>query len=521
MWDPAPPKLNGEIPMEGEGRGRRFPVREKLQILEDLNMLYIRQMAMSLQDAESRRRLERELRLRDGARRLLGACSRPEQALGAAKSLLLSSSRVLALSAELQRRKQAQLRPAPSATGPSDERVPCRGTVCLSDLRIPLMWKDTEYFGNKGELHRCAVFCLLQLGAEIQDTPLVLVDRTLTDICFEGAILFPDAGPDFELRLELYGAGLGGCPPRSLATRLSTSLGRSAGRRLRSHMEGGDGDGAAPPLPAHGAPGPRFQLLAHAVLSLAEVQDGFRTHDLSIASNEDSPCLVPLYGSVCCRLTAQPRCMARPGSSGALRLEPGGRRLFCVLQGTELRCYQHPGQPERGAVPELIIAINKETHVRALERGVQGLPLALAVTNRLGREDVTHTLVAESAAEAQRWMEAFSQHFYDMSRWQQCCEELMRIEVPPPRRAPAVLPRQGSLYHELALDPSEDAVSAMLEPGTPPWLSLFEGPPPSSPQPRRGGSPGPPPRPRPRSLSLDARLSLPLRPTTPPAQSRV
>lgn len=53
--------------------------------------------------------------------------------------------------------------------------------------------------------------------------------------------------------------------------------------------------------------------------------------------------------------------------------------------------------------------------MRALERGAQGLPLALAITNRLGGEDVTHTLVAESAAEAQRWMEAFSQHFYDMS----------------------------------------------------------------------------------------------------------
>ncbi|KAM4673946.1 rhotekin [Amazona ochrocephala] len=503
--------------MEGEGRGRRFPMREKLQILEDLNMLYIRQMAMSLQDADSRRRLERELRLRDGARRLLGACSRPEQALGAAKSLLLSSSRVLALSAELQRRKEAQLRPAPSAAGPSEERVPCRGTVCLSDLRIPLMWKDTEYFGNKGELHRCAVFCLLQLGAEVQDTPLVLVDRTLTDVCFEGAVLFPDAGPDFELRLELYGAALGGCPPRSLATRLSTSLGRSAGRRLRGHMEGGDGDGAAPPLLPHGAPGPRFQLLAHTVLSLAEVQDGFRTHDLSIASNEDSACLVPLYGSVCCRLTAQPRCMARPGSSGTLRLEPGGRRLFCVLQGTELRCFGPPGPPERGA-PELVIAINKETRVRALERGPRGPPLAWAVTNRRGGADVTHTLAAESAAEARRWTEAFAQHFCDIGRWQQCCEELMRIEAPPPRGAPAVLPRQGSLYHELALDPSEDAVTAMLQPGTPPWLSLFEGPPPSPPQPRRGGSPGPPPRQRPRSLSLDARLSPPLRP---PPQSRV
>lgn len=39
------------------------------------------------------------------------------------------------------------------------------------------------------ELHRCAVFCLLRLGAEIHDTPMVLVDRTLTDICFESPIL--------------------------------------------------------------------------------------------------------------------------------------------------------------------------------------------------------------------------------------------------------------------------------------------------------------------------------------------
>ncbi|XP_017659268.1 PREDICTED: rhotekin-like [Lepidothrix coronata] len=78
---------------------------------------------------------------------------------------------------------------SPSDAGPGAERVPCRGTVCISDLRIPLMWKDTEYFRNKGELHRCAVFLLLQVGAEIHDTPTVLVDRTLTDICFEGAVL--------------------------------------------------------------------------------------------------------------------------------------------------------------------------------------------------------------------------------------------------------------------------------------------------------------------------------------------
>ncbi|TRZ05635.1 hypothetical protein HGM15179_021472, partial [Zosterops borbonicus] len=142
-------------------------------------------------EPELQRALERALRVREGARRLLPACSRPEQALETTKTLVLCDARVVAAGGELQRRQEARLRGArrPSDAGPGAERVPCRGTVCISDLRIPLMWKDTEYFRNKGELHRCAVFLLLQVGAEIHDTPTVLVDRTLTDICFEGAVL--------------------------------------------------------------------------------------------------------------------------------------------------------------------------------------------------------------------------------------------------------------------------------------------------------------------------------------------
>ncbi|NXI47260.1 RTKN protein, partial [Galbula dea] len=473
------------------------------------------------QEPEMQRKLERELRLREGALKLLGACSRPEQALEAAKGLLLCNARVLEYMAELQRRKEAQLlRPGrdrrPSDTGPPAERLPCRGTVCISDLRIPLMWKDTEYFRNKGELHRCAVFCLLRLGAEIQDTPMVLVDRTLTDICFESPILFSDAGPDFELRLELYSAGLsGGAPqgsaPRKLATRLSTSLGRSSGKRLRAAMEGGPGSppgngGTAPLLlPTPNVPGPKFHLLAHAVLSLAEVQDGFRTHDLTIASNEESSGWVPLYGSICCRLTAQPQCMGTTVCSGNLQM-----RVSDTGMGTRVGCYRDQGEAEAGLEPVLTIAVNKETRIRSTEREGGGQPHGMAVTNRYGGEEVTHTLVAKSRAEAQRWLEAFWQHFYDMSQWKQCCEELMRIEVPPPRRPPAMLPRQGSLYHEMAIDPSDDieAVTDILtrrggdrEPGPPPWLSLFEGHTPRAP------SPSPPSRRPwgpPRTRSLDA-----------------
>lgn len=69
-----------------------------------------------------------------------------------------------------------------------------------------------------------------------------------------------EAGPDFELRLELYGAcleeegALAGAPKR-LATKLSSSLGRSSGRRVRASLESASGSGSGPillPTPAVG-----------------------------------------------------------------------------------------------------------------------------------------------------------------------------------------------------------------------------------------------------------------------------
>ncbi|KAB1276525.1 Rhotekin [Camelus dromedarius] len=104
---------------------------------------------------------------------------------------------------KLQQRKEAQVLGKTgqqlSDSGPPAEHSPCPGWVCISDLRIPLTWKDTEYLKNKGDLHRWAVFLLLQLWEHIQETEMILVDRTLTDISFQ-SMLFAEAGPDFELR---------------------------------------------------------------------------------------------------------------------------------------------------------------------------------------------------------------------------------------------------------------------------------------------------------------------------------
>ncbi|XP_039189782.1 rhotekin isoform X1 [Crotalus tigris] len=513
-------------------------MQDRLHILEDLNMLYIRQIALSLEGTDLQKKIDHEVRMRDGACKLLAACTQRPQALEVTKSLLVCNSRILAYMAELQRMKEAQVMQhmarRPSEAGPTDSRLPCRGRICVSDLRIPLMWKDTEYFKNKGDLHRCAVFCLLQIGTEIYDTEMVLADRTLADLCFENAVLFTEAGPDFELKIELYSAALEGdsalgATPKKLASRLSSSLGRSSGKQMRAALDGsapGSNGGCSPlmlPLAAS-TTGPKYQLLACAHLGLAHVQDAFRTHDLLVTGNEECSFWLPLYGSLCCRLVAQPSCMVEQVMAGFLKVQQGEQldwtRLFCVLRGTNLLCYRRPQDAEAQAEAAFTIAINKETRIRASEKSPRGPVRCMSVTNHYGGEEVTHMLQAESPAEAQRWMEVFWQHFYDMSQWKHCCDEVMTVEMPSPRHPPLLLPKQGSLYHEMAIEPADDieAVTEILarrvsDLGEPVWLSLFEGSSPGIASNSSHGcsSTGPcPPQPpwgRPRTFSLDAKLS--------------
>ncbi|XP_054628734.1 rhotekin isoform X2 [Dunckerocampus dactyliophorus] len=485
-------------------------MEEKLWILQDLNMMYIRQIALSLQDSDIQKKIDHEIRMRDGACKLLAACSQRDQALEAAKSLQTCSTRIMAYMSELQKMKEAQVMQKvtrrSSDAGPMDDRLPCKGKVAISDLRIPLMWKDTEYFKNKGELHRCAVFCLLQLGGEIFDTDMVIVDRTLTDICFDNTIIFNEASPGFELRIELYSCCSeedysAGSTPRKLASKLSSSLGRSAGKKLRAAMEPGPcspvSNGGASPLllPVPSVPGPKYHLLAHTTLSLSHIQDSFRTHDLTISGNEECSYWLPLYGSVCCRLAAQPLCMTKQMMSGPLKVSQLGgdhhswTKVFAVLKGTSLSCYQRQEDVEDTVDPAFTIAINKETRIRVVEKDAQGKAQNVCVSNQYGGEEVTHTLTTDNREETHRWMEAFWQHFYDMSQWKQCCDDLMKIDQPSPRKPAPVTPKQGSLYHEMVIESSDEfgsSVSDMLarrmqelelrsQLGTSPtWMSLFE-----------------------------------------------
>ncbi|NXL93341.1 RTKN2 protein, partial [Alectura lathami] len=330
------------------------------------------------------------------------------------------------------------------------------------DIRIPLMWKDSDHFSNKERSQRYAVFCLLRMGAEVFDTEVAIVDKAITDICFENVTIFDEARPDFQVKVEVYSC----CTeesfcvtntPKKLAKKLKTSLSKATGKKLQAALEEDSTESLLLSDPViHGA---KYSLLAYATLGLESAEDSFRTHSLTVTGNEDSSFWLPLYGNMCCRLVAQPFCMTRDVMAGFLNQQQviGGltswRRLYCVLRGGKLLCYYSPEEIEANLEPALTVSISKETRIRSVDKDSKRRTNNFSVINPVSGEAVTQLFETDNREELQKWMEAFWQHFYDLSQWKHCCEELMKIEIMSPRKPPLFLTKEAtSVYHDMSID---------------------------------------------------------------------
>ncbi|NXE47810.1 RTKN2 protein, partial [Casuarius casuarius] len=406
-----------------------------------------------------------EIRMREGICKLLAVSTQKDQLLHAVKNLMVCNARILAYRTELQNQNDEPVSYRTegwsSDTG-SNDRVACRAKVAISDIRIPLMWKDSDHFSNKEKSQRYAVFCLFRMGAEVFDTEVAIVDKAITDICFENVTIFDEAGPDFQVKVEVYSC----CTeeslyitntPKKLAKKLKTSISKATGKKLKAALEEDSPESLLLTDPViHGA---KYSLLAYTTLGLESAEDNFRTHSLTITGNEESSFWLPLYGNMCCRLVAQPSCMAKDMMAGFLNQQQmmgsltNWRRLYCILRGGKLSCYYSPEEIEANLEPALTVSINKETRIRAVDKDSKKRTNNFSVINPVSGEAVTQLFATDSREELRKWMEAFWQHFYDLSQWKHCCEELMKIEIMSPRKPPLFLTKEAtSVYHDMSID---------------------------------------------------------------------
>ncbi|KAM9364636.1 rhotekin-2 [Pholidichthys leucotaenia] len=503
-----------EIKRKKIRQGALFPQTEgksmkrcpSLQIAEDMNLLYIRQISKKLQNTNIQEKLDFEVRMREGAYKLLLACSKREQVLNASKNVHTSNTRIKAYLTQLQRKKEEQdmMGATRGSSDPvSDGRLPCYGTVALSGLRVPLMWRDSDHFNNRGSSRRVAVFCLMQIGSEVFDTDMVVVDRSVTDICFEGVTIFKDALPQFELRVELWSCAMEEeltlvNTPKKLAKKLRSSFGKTGGRKLCSLLDTPDPDTFLQynPIPS----GAKYSLLAYKTLCLPEAEGSFQSHSLIVLQDAEWSSWLPLYGNLCCRLVAQPACMTQTVMTGYLSQKQsvaGINRccsLYCVLSAGFLSCYFDPEEIEAKVQPTLKVPLNKDTRIRVVEKESAGhRSRRLSIINPSPEGSRTVVFTADSREELDEWLDALHQHLYDKSRWLQCCDELMKIEVTSPRKPSLFLTKQAdSVYNELSINSPgkfesitdiihnriEETDGQFLigpEEEAPDWSSLFEG----------------------------------------------
>ncbi|XP_059375342.1 rhotekin-2-like isoform X1 [Carassius carassius] len=432
-------------------------VDDTQQITEDMNLLNIQQISKKLKDCDIQEKLEFEMRMKTGAYKLLIASTKREQVLDASRSLLTCDARIKAYMSEAQREKQQDIR----RSSGSPDRIPCKGKVAISGLRIPLFWKDTEHFNSKGNAQRVAVFCLMKIGSEIFDTEMVIADPSMTDICFEGVKIFSEVKPDFDLTCELYSCGLEEettfvNTPKKLARKLRSSLGRSSGRKLSPLLDGGDPDTflQSNPIPV----GARYSLLAYTTLGLEQAEGSFQSHSLIILQNVEASSWLPLYGNLCCKLVAQPDCMTQDMMSGYLsqqqRIEGLQRscKLYCVLKVGQISCYYFPEEIQAKVEPSLIIPINKDTRIRAVRKDHKRTDTRLNLINPGNRDSTSHVFITETPDILQEWLDALWQHIYDQSQWQHTCDKIMEIEVLSPRKPPLFLMKQAdSVYKDLSI----------------------------------------------------------------------
>ncbi|EHH64827.1 hypothetical protein EGM_18145 [Macaca fascicularis] len=458
------------------------------------------------QDCSIQEKIDLEIRMREGIWKLLSLSTQKDQVLHAVKNLMVCNARIMAYTSELQKLEEQ----IANQTGRCDvkfeskERTACKGKIAISDIRIPLMWKDTDHFSNKERSQCYAIFCLFKMGANVFDTDVVNVDKTITDICFENVTIFNEAGPDFQIKVEVYSC----CTeessitntPRKLAKKLKTSISKATGKKISSVLQEEDHETCLLLSPA--VFGVKYNLLAHTTLTLESAEDSFKTHNLSINGNEESSFWLPLYGNMCCRLVAQPACMAEDAFAGFLNQQQqmvkgliSWRRLYCVLRGGKLYCFYSPEEIEAKVEPALVVPINKETRIRAMDKDAKKRIHSFSVINPVPGQAITQIFAVDNREDLQQWMEAFWQHFFDLSQWKHCCEELMKIEIMSPRKPPLFLTKEAtSVYHDMSIDSPmkleslTDIIQKKIEETNgqfligqheeslpPPWASLFDG----------------------------------------------
>ncbi|KAK9308913.1 hypothetical protein QLX08_001320 [Tetragonisca angustula] len=386
-------------------------------------------------------KIELETKIKEGSSRLLAAARHPAQSLEAARTLFTSNKRMSVYMTELEhRRRDALLK-----TSNSDNE----GKLSISDLRFPLMWRDSDHFKNRGDYRRFAIFCIVRVGTEIQDTSLLFpIDRKQTDISFPDVLLFNNVPAEFELSLEVYSHILQedlsiASTPRKIRRTIHSSISKTVGRKfvaaLRNEYESNKV--------------PQFELMAYAKMTLDDTDENIRSHDLTLNNFGNKGNALPLFGHFCCRLAVQPYYIDKEVCAGFAIIN--SRRCYMRLRGFQIEIWKSKKCSEKLKKPMHAICVNKKTTVRRSK----SIKNQLCIINNINDNEVRDIIEFHSNEDVQKWFDTLATCIKEHAKWKHAAIKLQQIPYSEYSNENANIinifdeknKRQRSLYDETSL----------------------------------------------------------------------
>ncbi|XP_046850258.1 rhotekin-2-like isoform X2 [Xenia sp. Carnegie-2017] len=413
-----------------------------------------------MEDNEIQGKIDYEVKMREGTVKLLEACHEQSQALEGAKNLLTINARIIALMSLLQKNRKQTIN---SKTSPNISKiqngekaqVSCLGRISISDIRVPLMWNEEEHFRAKESISEISriyhVFSILKLGGQVQETGLVEVDQSSTDVTLNDVVIFDHVEADFKLNIEIY------------YTTTSTNDVHSTHKKHTHRMN------------SDGSYGPKYVLAGHASLDVDNVHDGIKIHDIKKGAVGASPSAsavtadafhtanLPLWSQFCCRLAAMPLSVDGEDTAGVLFLQgianrkPSWEKCWCRLRKAQLECWETEEHSKSSKMkPKNIISLNEGMDVNEDLQGNCEYRHILILT--CSDDEKEPVFACETEDDFLKWRKALKQALLDLRAWKLAYKQDIVLADPTPKKLPIIsrIPLYDQIDVEITLEDDFD-----------------------------------------------------------------
>uniref|UniRef100_UPI00358DDDC4 rhotekin-2-like n=1 Tax=Myxine glutinosa TaxID=7769 RepID=UPI00358DDDC4 len=432
----------------------------------------------------------RALRVRAGAQRLAAVSSRGEQAVAAVAVAQAAEGRARAGLARLEAHRQEcvrnLLRSRDDGVKKEKHLKPCPGQVSISDITVSLRWAKPKELTKNGQGCKMAMFCLLELGNEVQETNTFFTHPGCSHLCFCGPpISFSDAPPSFSLHLSLFCCTV---PPDSVANGFADRASSRKEKTMEKTATTVENWENLPPFDPN-VLGPKFTLLARTSLGMQDVgMNAESIPEAQLIALENSQ-QFPLPERITCHLSTVPTCLTHPAIAGYLEMQEKQSgfhvwtQVYCLLQGGRFLVYFSPTEQAAQVPPIIVLLISLDFQIIPLARHITRRPHCFRLFERglvskktalEGGDTLEHslTLAADSDRDLLQWKEAFKQHLFDMDSWAvptPCSASTDNVPpTKPPRLGQGPTPQAGLAYQILLHLPTATEPSS-----SPSWAPIF------------------------------------------------